>query len=209
MKVSQPRATLRQTRCMRCSVAMIVTTMLGASSVAHADRSAVLSVGGMFGGTGDFDGGRADPAWGARLSLGFEDPLPDMPVTRGYSWDGALVPELVAGGLVLPEAQRADGYFGAGVRAELRFAQREMGLLRVSARGAGYVALRGLVVGEDRTGLFEVAIGEYFARHRNATRIGYEIDVMMQQDRTAEDPTGESGARTVGLLTQIYVGGSL
>ncbi len=185
---------------MRCSVAMVV--VLGASSVAHADRSTVLSVGGMFGGAGDFAGGRADPAWGTRLSLGFGSPLPEMPATRGYNWRGALVPELFAGGLVLPESERADGYFGAGIRAELQFAQREMGLLRISARGAGYIATRGLVIGEDRAGIFEFAIGEYFARHRSAARIGYEVDVMVHHD-----PTGEW--QTVALVTQIYVGGSL
>jgi hypothetical protein len=187
---------------------MVLTmTMLGASSVAHADRSAILSVGGMFGATGDFEGGYTEPAWGGRLSLGFDNPLPEMPATRGYKWDGAIVPELVIGGLVLPDAERADGYFGAGIRAELRFAQRDMGLLRVSARGAGYIALRGLVVGEERDGLFEFGIGEYFARHRSSTRIGYEIDVLMAPgDRPMDEGRTDN---TVGLLMQLYVGGAL
>lgn len=181
-------------------VAMVV---IGASSsVAHADgRSPILSVGGMFGGVGDLDG-RPEPTWGTRLSLGWENPLPELPTQPGYNVRGALVPELFVGGLVLPEAQRADGYFGVGVRAELQFAQREMGLLRVSARGAGYVAARGLVIGDERTGLFEFALGEYFARHRNATRIGYEVNVLVNRSSASED-------RTVGLLTQIYVGGAL
>ena len=127
-----------------------------------------LSVGGMFGAAGDVDGGRADPAWGGRLRSVSRARCQRCRRPVATTGDGALVPELFVGGRVLPEAERADGYFGAGLRGELQFAQREMGLLRVSARGAGYIATRGLVIGEDRTGMFEFAIGEYFAR--TATR---------------------------------------
>lgn len=182
---------------------LVAMAVVGASSVAQADgRSPVLSVGGMFGSVGDLEV-RPEPAWGTRISLGWENALPELPALPGYNLRGALVPELFVGGVVLPEAQRADGYFGAGVRAELQFAQREMGLFRVSARGAGYVAARGLVIGEDRTGLFEFAIGEYFARHHKATRIGYEVDMLVNRDGNA------SGDRTVGLFAQIFVGGAL
>lgn len=185
------------------SVLVAMVVFGASSSVAHADgRSPILSVGGVLGGVGDLDEA-PDTAWGTRLSVGWEKPLPEMPAKPGYNIAGALVPELFVGGLVLPEARRADGYFGVGVRAELQFAQREMGLLRVSARGAGYVAARGLVVGDDRTGLFEFAIGEYYTRHHGATRIGYEVEVLMNRN------IDESGDRTVGVLTQLYVGGAL
>jgi hypothetical protein len=183
---------------------LVAMVFVGAvSSVARADgRSPILSVGGMFGGVGDLEAG-PEPTWGTRLSVGWEKPLPELPAQPGYKLRGGLVPELFVGGLVLPEAKRADGFFGAGVRAELQFAQREMGLFRVSARGAGYVAARGLVIGEDRTGLFEFALGEYFARHRTATRIGYEFDVLVNRNRNA------SGDNTAGMLMQIYIGGAL
>ena len=111
-------------------------------SVAHAEeRNTVLSVGGMAGGVGDFAApGGPDEAWGTRDPLAWERPLIEMPTSRGYKIAVRSFPSSSSVRLVLDEQQRADGYLGAGIRAELQISQREMGLMRISARGAGYVA---------------------------------------------------------------------
>ena len=171
-----------------------------ASGVAHADdRAMVVDVGGGFvSSDGTTNYGEA------RLSLGWEREPLAIPATKGHVFDLALVPELVAGGFIASD--RAEMFVGAGLRGELRMAQRDMGLLQVTARGAIYLALRGLVVGAQREPVIELGIGEYFTRLHNRSRIGFELDALI---RTGTDPTldGISDGQSNGMLFQIYVGG--
>ena len=137
---------------------------------------------------------------GPRLVLGFERtplPYPDKP---GYRHDAQLVPELIGAAFVDSEDRTADMMLGAGVRAELRISQREMGLLRVSARMGLYVAARGFVVGERRDPMGEVVVGEYFLVGR--ARFGFEFGAMQRR----EDDKAEAQK---GFISQLYLGGTL
>ena len=168
------------------------------------DRGLVIDVGA---GVGASDvSATASSVTTGRITLGWEHaPLP-LPATKGYAFGGALVPELVAGTLV--GSDRAAGFIGAGLRAELRMAQRNMGLLEVTARGAVYLALRGLVVGDQREPMMELGLGEYFLRHHNWTRIGFELDLITHPttDPSAFDVTNPVNAQSLAVLVQLYVG---
>jgi hypothetical protein len=181
-------------------------------STAHADeRATTIAVAGMAGAfnganrtvmTGDYYVRQPEGTFGPRLTLSWEHAPLAMPDARGYRFEGALVPELVAGAFL--DDVRAQGFIGAGLRAELRIAQREMGLLRMSARGAVYVAARGMVVGEERKPFGEFAIGEYLLIG-SATRIGFEADILMgRADQMYDEPEPN-----IGVLMQFYVGWQL
>lgn len=173
-------------------------------SPAHADdRSTAFSIGVMAGGLQRSQYPSSEPAgtFGPRVTLSFEHGFPPMPPQPGYNVDVTLVPELFGGGFVEPD--RVELFVGVGVRGDLRFAQREMGLLRVSARGAGYLAARALVVGEDRKPFGEIGLGEYFLLRRHG-RIGFEGSFLF----ASSDPAGTdfgTGANA-GLIVQLYGG---
>ncbi|HEY5926807.1 MAG TPA: hypothetical protein VIV11_34205 [Kofleriaceae bacterium] len=179
-------------------------------SIAHAEeRTTAVTLAGMFGVMERpvrFEPG--DPEYwtqpeaiaGPRLTLSWEHAPLELPPTRGYRFAGAIVPELVAGAFI--DDHRAQGFVGAGLRAELKMSQREMGLLKVSARGAAYVAARGMVVGEERKGFFELAIGDYFVIGRTG-RIGFEGGLLLAP---REDQMDYDHDRSVGGVMQIYVG---
>jgi hypothetical protein len=180
-----------------------------ACSVAHAEeRTTTISIAAMAGGfnrsehvvmSGEYYVAEPEGTFGPRLTLSWEHAPLAMPETRGYRFAGAIVPELVAGAFV--DDVRAQGFIGAGLRAELRMSQREMGLLRVSARGAAYLAARGIVVGDERKPFGELAIGEYLLIGDTA-RLGFECDILMGRSDTMFDEP----APNVGVLMQIYVG---
>jgi hypothetical protein len=139
---------------------------------------------------------------GPRITLSWEHaplPFPDAP---GYKFAGSIVPELLAGSFV--EDVRAEGYLGVGVRAELKMAQREQGLLKISARGALYLAGRGMVTGADRDPMLEFGFGEYIGGFSKSTRVGFEFDVITR-DRKNTTMDAMPG-REVGGLFQLYVG---
>jgi hypothetical protein len=140
---------------------------------------------------------------GPRLMLAFERaplPYPDAP---GYRHDGQLVPELMGGAFVGDDSEYADVMVGAGLRAELRISQREMGLLRISARMALYVAARGFVVGENRDPMGELVMGEYFLFGRTGSgRFGFEFGGMQRRE------DGKVEAQQ-GFISQLYLGGTL
>ncbi|HEY5945818.1 MAG TPA: hypothetical protein VIV40_10020, partial [Kofleriaceae bacterium] len=86
-------------------------------------------------------------------------------------------------------------------RAELRMSQREMGLLRVSARGAAYLAARGIVVGDERKPYGEFTIGEYLFVGRT-TRIGVEGGLLVGR----AEMTDYGMTNNVGPIVQAYIG---
>jgi len=203
-------------------IALAVVVFLGASGLAHADdRSMFITVGGTAGAMGHSesnsgsydmypvaDGGGAytyqEPysLVGPRITLSWEHaPLP-LPAAPGYRFAGSIVPELLGGSFI--EDVRAEGYVGAGVRAELKMAQREQGLLKISARGAMYLAGRGMVVGSDRDAILELGFGEYLGGFSKWTRVGFEFDVITR-DRKNDTMEATSG-REVGGLFQFYIG---
>lgn len=167
------------------------------------DHTTAVTIGAMAGGLQRSYYASSEPAgtFGPRVTLSFEHGFPEMPKTPGYNVDLSLVPELFCGGFVEPD--RVELFVGVGVRGDLRFAQREMGLLRVSARGAGYLAARALVVGEDRKPFGEIGLGEYFLIRRSG-RIGFEGSVLFASSDPAATDFG-SGTNA-GLIVQLYGG---
>src|SRR5688572_16820183 len=120
-------------------VKIALLLVLAPSLASAEERATTFTLGGMAGG---FESARhelgADGMVGPRLTLAWEHAPLALPDAPGYTFRGALVPELFGGAFVLED--RAQMFIGAGVRAELKMAQREMGLLKVSARGAAYLA---------------------------------------------------------------------
>jgi hypothetical protein len=177
---------------MRAAAAVIVL----ASSTAWADRSPVISIGGLmdirFLGHDWHEANKQDTpliAGGPRLTLTFEDPL--MPKTpKGTARAQArLVPELFAGAFL--GATLGEAYAGAGVRGELALAAPK-------ARLGMYIAARGLAIGLHRDGAAEFAIGEYI-QITDRFRFGWEgAAVVRPQDR--------NGDRELDCLVNFYGG---
>jgi hypothetical protein len=171
------------------------------------ERSTTITFSGMVGGiehemtSGDYYLAEPDPLVGPRMTLSWEHAALTYPDQPGYKFDGAIVPELVGGAFI--DDDRARGFIGAGLRAELRMAQREMGLFKVSARGAVYLAGRGLVVGDDRKPFGEFALGEYFLIGKTM-RIGFEGSLVV----TSEQPMDYYDADTarIGGIMQVFIG---
>ncbi len=178
-----------------------------ACSAAHAEeRTTTITLGGML---GLFQ--RATPSMdpyvepeatiGPRVTLSWEHAPLAYPDAPGYRFAGALVPELLGGAFV--DDVRARGFIGAGLRAELKMAQREMGLLRISARGGVYVAARGIVLGDERKPFGEFSFGEYLCVGDTA-RLGVEGGVLVGRgDRMAGV---EPDQPKLGAVVLFYVG---
>jgi hypothetical protein len=183
---------------MRLVSLAIGLAVLFAGSESHADRRTIVNLGGGGGLLGDVDSISPDGMFNVRGSLTWEHPQVAIPAEEGtWDADGSLVPELIAGSLF--ETDRAEGYVGVGVRADLRMAQNSMGLLKVTMRGGVYVTARALVVGEKHDATYEFGLGEYFARHHNETRFGWELSVL---DRPHYQQTS---TQYIGMLASLFV----
>lgn len=133
---------------------------------------------------------------GPFLVVGWEDPPIDYPAAKGHRLGFSLVPELVGGTLI--DDRVAEGMLGAGLRAELRLAQREEGLLRITCRGAVYLAMRGMVIGKTRDPLVEGVFGEYIQTQRGL-RFGFELG-MVGRSWTQEMDTDRAGFTAQAFL---------
>jgi hypothetical protein len=181
--------------------------LLAPSLAVAEERTTTVTLSAMFGALeseyyyDDYYYEEPDGLGGPRLTLSWEYAPLAMPATPGYNFGVSLVPELFGGAFF--DDTRARGFIGAGLRGELKMAQREMGLLKVSARGAAYIAARGMVVGDNRNAYGEFAIGDYFIIGKTA-RLGFEGSLLVS---AAERMTewGDTDRRIGGVL-QLYVG---
>ena len=176
----------------------------GAVSVTISTK--VFVVGGAGFMAGGFEGANQelgvepDGVWGPRVTLSFENAPLAYPDTKGYKLGGDIVPELFGGAFVLTD--RAEAFLGAGVRFELKIAQYKMGLLEISARGAAYLAMRGMVVGDERRGFAEFGLGEYWIVGKSM-RIGFEGSLIVGR----EDQMDEFSSRSNwGGVVELYFG---
>jgi len=189
---------------MRRLVALLVVAV---PALAHADRTTIIDVGFTAGGAGNSGwssssgtGGRDSFALvGPRATLAWEGNLVGVPDAPGYNFGGALVPELVGGAYF--ESDRAEGYLGVGLRADLQMGQRDQGLLKVSARGAIYAVGRALVIGPKQEPMYELGFGEYLTRFHGRTRVGIEF-TFVDRPHDLGDPDS-----SVGGFIALYVGG--
>lgn len=156
---------------------LVVVSLAALVVPAFADRSPVVILGAAFGVRGPLDAPVTGPALlgDARLTLAYEDaPIP-VPAPGEHDASARLVPELLVGSIV--DASRAEGYFGAGVRGELQFANHIASPTSFAIRMGLYLAARAMVVGGSFDPAGEGAFGQYFFVGRGATRIGWEFSV--------------------------------
>lgn len=199
------------------ALALAVFAVLTSTSSARADeRSTNVVLAGVIGGRldphfGDLDYQPRDPSLigGPRLTLDWEHGPLAYPAQRGYNVGGELVPELI-GGLLFDQGNddplhrgRGEAMVGAGLRAELRIAQKQMGMLQVTMRANMYIAARAFVIGDQRDPASEFAFGEAFYV-QNSTRIGFEVGLMRRHH--ADQPADE---HDTNLISQIYIGWAL
>lgn len=187
-------------------LALAVGLAAVAPALAHADdRTSVLSVGALFGGQSTGDDG-AYMTGGMRATLSFEHaplPYPDAP---GYNVGFSFVPEIIAGAML--DSEHAEGQLGVGARLELRMAQREMGLLKISAHGGVYLGARALVSGDQRIVTGEISLGDYFTLGRTShTRFGVEANFQFGRNDTMT--VGPDSTTGLGAIMQLYVGHAL
>jgi hypothetical protein len=166
------------------------------AGTAHADRVPIVTL------RGTLDLRFAAPTWnvaenkqqpdvfgGAQLTLAFEDrPLPLTPYGK-VAGEGRLVPELIVG--ALSGDRYAEGYIGAGVRAELHMAGPK-------ARAGFYIAGRGLVIGANRDSAAEFVAGDYIMGP-NMMRFGVEGGAMIR-------PEDRNGNHELDVTMRLYVG---
>jgi hypothetical protein len=195
-------------------LACLVVVVL-VSNVAHAEeRSAVVTIGGAFGGASsvssmstdynyDYDyaspdgamSGPSDGLGAVRATLAWERPSPAFEMEPGKSnFSGSLVPELAIGSLF--EHDRAEGFVGIGLRAELRAAHNSIKPFGLTYKVGGYLVGRALVLGKSQDAAYEFGFGEYFPRFSSFTRIGFEMSVMARPHYMDADET-----QVIGLFS--------
>jgi hypothetical protein len=182
--------------------------ILLASTYAHADeRAATINLAAS---AGSYQSTQTDGytvvtpglMFGSRVTFAWEHaPLdyPESGIRRAFE----LVPELFGGGFVKQEEGRAEAFLGAGVRADIKIANRGQ-FFGTSARGSVYLAARGLIVGEQRTPHLEFALGQFFL-FRKTSRVGYELAGMWAN---AEEMAGdvEREFEITAFTFQLYYG---
>lgn len=154
---------------------LVASCLVLVPSVAAADRAANLGV----------DVGVLEVAADAReadgcllfgASLAWDGAPPEYPAERGIAIAGDLVPELSV--MRFGETEAAF----AGARLELDFAQRELGLLRVSARGSFWIGGRvGVVEGADSAAL-GLELGETYRIGRTGWIVGGRVALLAWRD---------------------------
>jgi hypothetical protein len=182
---------------------LLVAALVVPTSVAHADRVTTVNIGGMFGGVENAhtdESPEMKPAGGPRLTLGWENAPLALPATRGFTADLAFVPEVTAGAIM--SDQRGEVMVGVGARAEVRMAQRDGGLLKVSARAAVYLAVRVLVIGDHKDTAFEGVLGEYLYLGKGRVRLGGEMGVIAREQTNAIYVHN----REMGVFASAYLG---
>lgn len=177
--------------------ACVLVVLLGSNVARAEDRSAVVSVGGAYGfitnETPMAEEAVLPEGVGAvRATLAWERPLPALPELGKSTFSGSLVPELVAGSLL--EEDRAEGFLGLGLRAELRAAHNKIGLWAFPYKVGGYLVARALVLGKSQDAAYEFGFGEYFMRpHGSTTRVGFELTLISRPAYMETDQTQTAG----------------
>jgi hypothetical protein len=171
---------------------LAVAVLVLAAPIAHAERSATFSLGGMIGGVEHRvdETTQMQPAGGPRLTLSFEHPQPNG--AAGTTADVTLVPELTAA--VVMDADRGDALVGVGARGEVRIAH-------AGIRVAFYAAGRALIIGSTTDPAGEFAIGEYVYLTKRL-RLGGEGSLIL---RRSDEFMATSGQQH-GIMASAYLG---
>ncbi len=176
--------------------ALVVAILVVATGSARADRTTIVTVGGLLDVREQPGDGPPKPSiltGGARLTLAWDRPFVAMPTAPdAHAISARLVPELFVG--FLTDDTRAVADLGAGLRGELQVATSEGPRLRVGF----YAFARGLVYGEHRDPAGEFGIGEYFPVGRGM-RFGFDGGLVVRHDSTAMGNPPEA-------LVHCYIG---
>lgn len=179
--------------------AAIAIVLLAATS-ARAERATVLALGAAMDATSDVNktNREAHLNGGVRAMLTFEEPSLALPPAGLLETATHLVPELFAG--FISDDARAEGFLGAGLRAELQLARH--GTDGFHMRSAFYLAARAKIIGKHQAGGAEFVFGEHILLGSGHTRLGFEggLGIVKRPDKTAEQ-----SPQLEALLT-IYVG---
>jgi hypothetical protein len=182
---------------------LVVAGLLIGTSVAHADRSTAINIGGMFGAVENAEADDEYPvmlmAGGPRLTLGWENPMPVIPMTAGRVVDLALVPELSAGAIL--NEQHGEVMIGVGARGELRMAVRSGGIFG-NAQFSMYAAGRLLVIGDHKDTAVEGVLGMYVYLGKTKIRFGGEVNLIGREQTS----TMYTRNRELGVFTSMYLG---
>ena len=174
-----------------------------AATSAHADRAAVLTLGASMDATANADNanGAAHMNGGLRATLAFEEPAIGLPPAGLLETNTRLVPELIAG--FVSDDVRAEGFIGAGLRAELQLARH--GTDGFHMRSGFYLAGRGKLIGKHQAGGAEFVLGEYILLGSGATRVGWEggLGLVKRPELTAEQSPQLEGLVTVFVGWQL------
>jgi hypothetical protein len=168
-----------------------------ATGTAHADRVPVITLGATLdlrfaGKTWDIAETKQQPDafGGGEVMLAFEErPLPLTPMGK-VAGECRLVPELIAGALT--GDRYAEGYVGAGVRAELHVAGPK-------ANAGFYIGGRGLVIGANRNSAAEFVVGDYIMAGPKMMRFGVEGGAMIR-------PEDRDGNHDLDVTMRLYAG---
>ncbi len=168
---------------MACHPAVIVATVCVSAGLAAAEpRAPALSVEGGFAVHGPLEGPEPEGAGYLGATLAWDRPAPAYPASRGYELRGDIVPEVTLA--------RFDDRSTAllGVRFELDYAQKEMGLLRVSARGSMWIAPRfGVISGADST-VAGLDLGTSYLFGRSGWSAGYWFGLLTWREAQPRPP---------------------
>jgi hypothetical protein len=187
----------------------VITLIAAAAPAARADDRGPTVAVSAFGGLlqrADHPGDGTDvpPMFGGRVLVAFEHdpvPYPGEPGEPGAAARLELVPELFVGTFV--ERNASELFAGAGVRLDLKYAQRELGLLRVTARGGLYLAARGLIVGEHRDPFVETTLGTYVMVRD--TKVGFEFGFLWGPGERY-DPATARDVHDLGGIIALVIG---
>jgi hypothetical protein len=181
---------------------LVLAGLVIGTSVAHADRSTTMNIGGMFGATENALGDQYPVmmiAGGPRVTLAWENPMPAMPGTDGRATDVALVPELTAGAIL--NEQHGEVMIGVGARGELRMSIKGRGMFG-DARIGVYGAARLLVIGEHKDTAAEGAVGAYVYIGKTKIRFGGEAGLIGREQTSSM----YTRPREMGVFSSMYLG---
>ena len=165
---------------MRGTIAIFVVAALAGTARAD-DRTPVLDVEGAAGfvvpqHVDVESSAQPEPIGLARAMVSWEQSPPAFPDAPGYATRFDVGPELGVG--FLGNDRRGDGFAQVGLRGELGIAQREMGLLHVSARCSMWLAARVGVVGGEHNTMIEGDLGWALWLGHTGWRVGWEMGAL-------------------------------
>lgn len=172
---------------MRSASVVVVLAALAAPAMAERQPVVTGKLGAGVASLADAEpGSEPDGVTAVGLSVSWEEGPMAYPDKPGYATRGELVPEVQVMRMTFDHARDrtqldTTNAITAGVRLQLAIAQRDMGLLKVSARASVFASVRlGVVADPDRTRVIGGGFGERIWLG-DRYQLGVELDVLRFQ----------------------------